>query len=137
MTLETGRLESFEKKHRYAMDYIRMFLESDNPEENPLRDLVNAILKTENHNFYSYLLSSESFSWFITKLRNCYSEGNVSFVSVNGEPRIVFANQYEIGFENKVLSDMEKDIQKRVPANKFDIRLLKGIPEFLLLLEGK
>lgn len=106
--------EKFEKSHQEAIRSIKTFLEDDSYKD--MQILVKWLLITDA-NPYSFLPnhwasiaygSAQGFSGLLMFIHHAvYDDGDISFVTVNGEPRIVFINKHDINPRN-VLSESEQ-----------------------------
>ena len=101
-----------EKAHKEAIEYIRFMLKD--PE---LGDFINWMMNTEE-NPYSYLpegwasatYTSTGFSSLVHVINHAwYDDGDISFVTVKGQPRIAFAHPTDEWFEKECLSSSERD----------------------------
>ena len=110
-----NKLNDFKKSHEEALAAIQMFSEPTkyNP---PMDGLVRWMLET-GANPYGYLPnngnalgSAESFAGLLYSISHAlYDDGDITFVSVNGEPRIVFAHRTEDNIRNMALSPVERE----------------------------
>jgi hypothetical protein len=115
-----SRFEKFEEAYNKAIESINRFLEPGRYEPQ-MNELVHWMLETDA-NPYAYLPeewagSVETAEGFASLLhyihRVLYDDGDITFVTVNDEPRIVFAHQHDEDFRDRVLTDTEKDTQRR------------------------
>lgn len=111
------KFDTFKKNYEEAVETIHRFLKK--PES--MKGLVHWMMET-NANPYSYLPeqwagcvnSAEGFAGLLHYIHHAVEDdGDICFVKVNGEPRIVFAHPYDKGFKDKVLTNQEKVIEKR------------------------
>lgn len=93
------KFEKFEKGYNDAIGRIKRY-----QEDKDVGDLVNWLLNTDE-NPYSYLDDShahllstaEGFSFLVTILHHALvDDGEVTFLSVDGQPQILFVNQYDL-----------------------------------------
>ena len=110
------KLKEFEKAYREALKNIAAFCD-----DLELGELTRWMLETDA-NPYAYLPegwasaleTAEGFSSLLNHIHHAvYDDGDITFVTVNGEPRIVFAHQADSDFREAVLSQQEKDLEKR------------------------
>lgn len=116
--------EEFEKSHQEAIRSIKTFLEDDYYKD--MQDLAKWLLTTDTNPF-SFLPEAwaesayNSAQGFCSLLRHIshavYDDGDISFITVNEEPRIVFINKHYIDKEN-VLSETERNSLKE--SGEFD-----------------
>jgi len=129
------KFAAFKKNYDQAIESIKRFLEPGKHEPQ-INGLVKWMMETDA-NPYSYLpenwagctKSAESFASLLHVIHHAvYDDGDISFVTVNGEPRIVFAWHHEDNFRNYVLSEQEKDLEKRW-SSKYAIEVLEIEPD--------
>lgn len=110
------KLEFFQKVHDEAVRTIKRYM--DEPSE--ISELVNWLLTTDS-NPYVYLTedyrnmiySAPSFAQLLNLIHySVVDDGDITFVKVNGEPRIVFAHKYDDCFMDIVLDSEEKAAEK-------------------------
>lgn len=111
----SNKLKEFQKSYEDAVEAIKTFSEPTmyNP---PMDGLVRWMLETEA-NPYGYLpnngsslSSAESFAGLLYSISHAlYDDGDITFVSVNGEPRIVFAHKSEDNIRSMALSPVEQE----------------------------
>lgn len=130
------KFDTFQTVHDDALDTIEQFLNNttDSP---PMNELVRWMLETDA-NPYGYLPhgwagSVSTATGFQSLLHNLhhalYDDGDVTFVTVDDQPRIVFAHQYDDGFRERVLSKQEQDLEKeRFDNTPYDIKILNIKP---------
>lgn len=120
-----NRLNLFEKTHQEAMLHINGFL----TEPSDMQELVQWMLTTEI-NPYSYLpekwagavTSSTSFEYLLNAIHHAlYDDGDISFVTVNEEPRIVFAAPDDDNFRQKALNTQEQHSGKQYTIEVLNI----------------
>lgn len=116
------QFEKFNQSHFAAIEIIKRFMEPGRYE--PQMDkLVKWMLETDA-NPYSYLPeewasafgSAQGFASLLHYIHHAvYDDGEITFVRVNGGPRIVFACHEgdDDKFRNLVLTEQEKEIEKR------------------------
>lgn len=136
------RLELFQSSYDDAIDTIKRFLE---PNETPeIHELVKWMMETDA-NPYSYLptkwagayKSAELFAELLHMIHHAvYDDGDITFVAVNGAPRIVFTCHDDDNFRNIVLCENERH-SERNSRRKYKIEVLKITPaEFGPLYEA-
>lgn len=112
-----NKFDKFQENYDAAIKTIHSFLEG--PES--MKELVKWMMETDA-NPYSYLPeswagsvdSAEGFAGLLYYIHHAVEDdGDICFVKVRGEPRIVFANPYDKVFRDKVLTKQEKVIEKR------------------------
>lgn len=116
-----SKFQQFQTTHNEAVSRIREYLEPG--EYEPQMDgLVKWMMETDA-NPYSYLpetwanatYTATGFKSLLDYISHAlYDDGDIAFVSVNGEPRIVFANRHDDNFREVVLNDDEKFAEKRI-----------------------
>lgn len=125
---ETNRFVKFEQAYKTAISTIERFMEPGGYEPE-MYGLVKWMLDTDA-NPYAYLPvelagaldSAQGFASLLHYIHHAlYDDGDITFVTVNGEPRIVFANQYDEGFRDRALSPAEKDIESR-PVSRMNVK---------------
>ena len=107
----------FESAHREALDNINHLLN----EPSEMQGLVKWMVDTDAnpygylpHGWAGALSSAESFSSLLDYIHHAvFDDGDITFVSVNGEPRITFQNQWDDGFRDRVLTEQELEMEKR------------------------
>lgn len=129
-------LLKFHTKFNAAIDYIQEIL--DKPEDAydyEVSVLVKWMLTTEA-NPYSYLpeghqssfYSAQDFYGLISIIRHAlYDDGDITFVKVNGEPRITFIWQHEDNFEDLILSEQDKRL-KEMSMVGYEVEILDISP---------
>lgn len=128
-----NRFEIFQKNYNEAITNINRFLHiPKNQHDYSMVSLVKWMMETDA-NPYSYLPhnwagstnNAEMFSSLLHTIHHAlYDDGDITFVTVNGEPRIVFVWKHEENFRNYVLSDTEKDIENRHGEEQYEIAVL-------------
>ena len=131
------RFEVFQNVYNNAIDTIHHFQNDNDCAE--MRELVNWLLTTDA-NPYAFLPeewahslnAAESFADLLHYIHHAvYDDGDITFVTVNGEPRIVFANQYDDNFRDRALTNQEKEIEKRTIFGKlrtYEVSILNISP---------
>lgn len=123
------KLEDFNQKHEEAIALIHSYV--DNPEDYPeMYELAVWLLETKHHPS-NYLTEKDSeftdyaqgFAGLLDNIYNAvYDDGSLTFVTVNGAPRIVFYEEWEDNFESIVLSRREKqwniDLDRHIGLGK-------------------
>ena len=121
----------FEKAYNEALATINCFLNDDSAGD--LRKLTAWLMDTDAnpysflpHEWAGSLGSAESFAGLLHFIHHAaYDDGDICFVMVNGEPRIVFAHPEDKDFRERVLSEQEQDIATRPQyCAKYDIQVL-------------
>lgn len=111
-----SKFATFLQNYNKAIASINSFLA-----DNEMRDLTRWLLETDA-NPYSFLPekwagcvnSAEGMASLLHHIHHAvYDDGDICFVAVNDEPRIVFADCRDKNFRDRVLTDQEKDIEKR------------------------
>lgn len=109
-----NKLEFFQNSYDESIRTIKRF--RDEPSE--ISELVNWLLTTDA-NPYGYLTedcrsmvySADSFAELLNLIHySVVDDGDITFVKVNGEPRIVFVHKYDDCFMDIVLDSAEKDL---------------------------
>lgn len=114
------KFEQFQKAYDQAVATIHKFLEPGQYEPQ-MNGLVKWMLETDANPYsflpYGWADALESAQGFASLLHHIhhavYDDGDIDFVKVNGEPRIVFAWQHDDKFRDYVLTNQEKEIEKR------------------------
>lgn len=128
--MSIAKFEQFEKVHREALQHIEILCKNDE-----IGELVNWMLETDA-NPYAYLPegwagstgSATGFADLVGHIHYCYvDDGDITFVTVNGEPRIVFADKWDDNFRNYVLSNQEGRMVIDFDS-EFDIKVLDISP---------
>ncbi len=129
--MTANKFQAFQKNYDNAIENIKSFLEPSKYDP-PMHELVKWMMETDA-NPYSYLphhwagcvASAEMFSSLLRNIHHAlYDDGDIAFVTVNGEPRIVFVWKHEDNFHNYVLTDTEKDIVNRHGKVSYTIEVL-------------
>lgn len=110
------KFETFKKNYDEAVETINTFLEG--PES--MTELTKWLMTTDA-NPYSYLndawagmtQSAEGMASLLYCIHHAVvDDGDITFVKVNDEPRIVFAHKFDDNFRDVVLSRQEKEFKK-------------------------
>ena len=131
--------EKFDEAHEKAKDSIRGYLniESGSYDEGMV-PLVKWLLETDI-NPYSFLQpewacsvnTADGMASLLSNIHHAlYDDGDITFVTVNGQHRIIFAHPTDDGFEERCLMNGEKDLRdhSRWPV-QYDVKVLKITPE--------
>lgn len=114
------KFEVFQKAYDDAIETINLFLLPGKYE--PQMDGLTKWLMETDANPYSYLpehwasrmSTAEGFASLLSFISHAvHDDGEITFVTVNDRPRIVFANQHDDDFRSAVLTETEKDIETR------------------------
>lgn len=88
------------------------------------------MLETE-HNPYGYLdqgyakytSTAEGFEILLSMLHHAlYDDGDVTFVTVNKEPKIIFWDKWDDNLKSHVLTDMQKDLESK--GYNYEVKVL-------------
>ena len=113
-----SKFDQFQKNYDEAIETIKLF-QQPGEYEPQMNGLVNWMLESDA-NPYSYLpenwaghvSSAEGFASLLNMIHHAvYDDGDITFVTVNGGPRIVFVHQMEDNFRKYVLSRQEQDME--------------------------
>lgn len=116
MSHEGKRFKEFEKGYQEALASIERYQMAGDE----MSGLVEWLLNTDA-NPYGFLPegwagamgSAQGFSSLLHCIHHAlYDDGEITFVSVDGEPRIVFYWRHEEDFRNHVLSEQERQLEK-------------------------
>ncbi len=131
------KLEVFQKNYDEAIATINHYLNTPNDKyDYGMVPLVQWMMETDA-NPYAYLphgwagstTSAEMFAGLLHCIHHAlYDDSDITFVSVNDEPRIVFVWKHEDNFRNYVLNNTEKDIEKRWGKERYEIKTLDITP---------
>ena len=119
-----NKFTEWQEAHDAAVARINKYLQA-NEYTSQMNGLVNWMMTTQS-NPYAYLPvqyassidSPESFVQLLDKIHHAmYDDGDICFVTVNGEPRIVFANPFEETFEDAVITANDRALAERRPAS--------------------
>ena len=125
-----NKLEQFDKVHAEAMERIQQYLSiPEDSYDHGMVGLVKWLLETDQ-NPYHYL-QQEVAEWtgsatgFVSLLdlihHALYDDGDIEFVKVNGQPKIVFVWRHDDGFYDAILSDSDKALAARKGLKAEDI----------------
>lgn len=115
------RFNEWQENYESALDLIKHYLEPDNDRTPAMNGLVEWMINTDS-NPYAYLPlewsgslnNATSFVKLLAQIHHAlYDDGCIAFVTVNGEPRIVFANPYEDGFNDCVITANDRALSAR------------------------
>lgn len=124
------KIEEFNRMHEEALQTIKDMLEPRQYDPDS-SSLFKWMLETDA-NPYSYLperwavgmsTAAECASLFRYIDYAVYDDGDITFVKVNGEPRITFVWRHEDNFRDLVLSSQEKDLEARHHF-KYEVEIL-------------
>lgn len=134
-----ARLEKFDDAHRRAVAAIESLLADS---DDDVRMLVRWLMETDA-NPYSYLpeewarcmSDAPSFARLCGHVRHALvDDGEISFVAVNGQPRISFHPRWEKGYEDRVLTAQERDLRDNGllgrPA-RYEFTQIDGVAAFI------
>lgn len=130
-----NRIQAMEQRHRDAVATIEQYRRSDLAE---MRAITEYLLDTDA-NPYSFLPhewagameTSTGFEGLLNTIHHALvDDGDISFPIVNGMPRIVFIWQHEENYADYVLSDTEKDMQKRW-GSEYNITQCKDVMDWI------
>jgi hypothetical protein len=130
------KLDEFNKTHDATMQHIRDTLSiSPDSYDFSMVALVKWMLETTS-NPYAYvpgraglLSSAVGFESLINELHHAlYDDGDMEFVSVNGEPRIVFAWRFDDNFTDRCLTDTERMMAAQ-HGTTYEVNVLDITPE--------
>lgn len=122
------KFEQFQKAYDEAIQYIKSCL-VPRPFEPQMNGLVQWLLDTDA-NPYGYLPQSwagatstaEGFASLLQHIHHAvYDDGDITFVTVNGEPRIVFAHPSDTYFRNSVLTSQEQSFETKNHNYKIEV----------------
>lgn len=132
MSYQCKKLEEFERNYQEALATIERYRTAGDD----MSVLVEWLLNTEV-NPYGFLSdawagnfsSAQGFASFLSCLHHAlYDDGDVTFVKVNGQPRIVFIWEQEEDFRDLVLTEQEKKIE--VMSNRtMEVHVMDCSPE--------
>lgn len=141
-----SKFEKFEQVHQSAMREIQGYRDIDKDSYNyGMVCLVEWMLKTDI-NPYQYVDGryaglTDTSTGFLSLLNiihhALYDDGEIEFVSIDGQPKMVFANRYDNDFYSVILSNTDKEIIEKTgrPITDF-INVLDVEPkEFITLCE--
>jgi hypothetical protein len=134
------RLADLDLKHRKAFAVINKHL---NDPDKDVRKLVRWLAETDanpytilHENWAKAYDSAENFAALCRHIHHALvDDGDIEFVTVDGEPRIVFTRFDEPDFRNIALNDIEKEFEKtgRYDGSPihYDIQRLSGVDAFI------
>jgi hypothetical protein len=125
------KFEIYKKVYEEAVENIKRFID----EPSDMNELA-AWLMTTDANPYSYL--EQGYAGMMSTAEGCaglletihhavYDDGDITFVTVDDEPRIVFAHKHDDNFRKLVLYVQEQEIEKRLIFGKtkqYEIEIL-------------
>lgn len=123
------RFEKYNEIHANAIASIKRRLEPGEYEPH-MHLLVRWMLETDVSP-YSYLPegwagalgTATGFDSLLSTMAHAiYDDGDITFVTVNDEPRIVFMHQHDDGFEDLLLSSTERNLKAR--GSTYTIKVL-------------
>lgn len=131
MTYQGKRFEEFERGYQEALASIERYRTAGDE----MSVLVDWLLNTDcnpygflSEGWAGNLSSAQGFSGFLSCLHHAlYDDGDVTFVRVRGEPRIVFVWSQEENFRDLVLSNQEKQMEVRM-GKKIDVEVMDCSP---------
>ncbi len=134
-----NRFEQFKQSYVDAIEHIEY--EKNNKERPDMAVITQWLLETDV-NPYSFLAngdvlsSAEGFSSLLHKISHAlYDDGDISFVTVDDEPRIVFMDYEETEQERvSVLRQIEIENEKNGLC-RYEICKLKSVKEFIEAFE--
>lgn len=115
--------EKFKRNYDEAVEHIESCIHAPVGDDEYEFGVLARWMLTTDVNPYCYLPenwagateSAEQFSMLLKYLHHAlFDDGDVEFVTVNGEPRIVFTHRFDDNFEDAVLSEAEKTLAKRL-----------------------
>jgi hypothetical protein len=116
------KFEIYKKVYEDAVKSIQRFI--DDPSD--MNEFAAWLMDTDA-NPYSYL--EQGYADLMSTAEGCaglletihhavYDDGDITFVTVDDQPRIVFAHRFDEGFRDVVLCRQEKEIEKRLIFGK-------------------
>lgn len=141
------RLQEFQRNYEHAVSTIRAFMSGQHDHgDRPMSSLVKWMMETEI-NPYGFLPENwagtfkiaEDFRSLLRVISHAlYDDGDMTFVSVNGQPRIVFENRWDIAADHKLaLSQTEQNTEKRTNRVHYKVEILDIKPaEFGSLVDA-
>lgn len=129
-----SRFQKFDDSYQKAIKTIEHFLDTEDAEG--INVLAKWMMDTDA-NPYAYLPdhwagcigSAEQFAGLLHTIHHAvYDDGDITFVTVNNEPRIIFVYPEDDDMLKKyALSDTERDISKRI-GREYDIKVIDITP---------
>lgn len=112
------KLQEFWYNFDTAITNIKSYLEPDKYAPH-MHELALWLLETEHnpyayldHNYAMYMSDAIGFDMILSMLHHAlYDDGDVTFVTVNNKPRIVFCDRWDDNFRLRCLTDSEKEIE--------------------------
>lgn len=124
------KFKEFQEKHDEAMQDIKRFLEPTKHEPQ-MHELVLWMMQTE-HNPYgfmddgyaSYLSGSAiNFAGLLHIMSHAlYDDGDIAFVTVNNEPKIIFWDKWDENLKDHALSDIQKRLEAE--GSEYEVKVL-------------
>ena len=114
------KLQDFWYNFDTAITNIKSYLEPDKYAPH-MHELALWLLETEHnpyayldHNYAMYMSDAIGFDMILSMLHHAlYDDGDVTFVTVNNKPRIVFCDRWDDNFRLRCLTDSEKEIEAK------------------------
>lgn len=140
------RLDLFNSAHENAIFNIKKYLNKEPHEyDYEMSHIVNFMLNSD-HNPYLYLQggfehlvqTSTGFSSLINEIKHAlYDDGDIEFVTVFDQPRIIFADKNSLNFYNRILKiSEEKQLRRQGKDIKDVVRILpKDAKNFAILCQ--
>lgn len=136
------KFDEFKKAFDNSIEEIKKFLEPG-PHKPQMNGLVKWMMETEA-NPYSYLpdqwggalSTAEGFASLLRYIHHAlYDDGEITFVAINGEPRIVFTHRFEKHFRKDALGEQRASYEEDY-GDVYDVEVLDIEPdEFPALYE--
>lgn len=140
------KFQEFQDSYENSVSTIKYYLEPG-PYEPHMHELIRWMMETDanpyaylQHQWAGCLDTADGFCGLISHIHHAiYDDGDITFVKVNDQPRIVFARADDENFRDVVLTEtekhMERDIKKKFRV-KYDIEILDIKPnEFGVLYD--
>jgi len=129
------KFETFKLSYDKSVAEIKHYLKLDG-HKSGLAKLAEWFLTTDAnpysflpHDWASSFNTAEGFSSLLKYIDHaCYDDGDITFVKVLDEPRIVFAHRHDDWFEDLCFRDNEKEYMRRT-FKKVEIEVLNIGPE--------
>jgi hypothetical protein len=127
-----NKFDEFQKTYDQAIKTIRTFQTPGEHEEPPMDGLVNWMLETDANpasflpRGWSFSLrTAEGFAEILQTIHHAlYDDGDITFVAVDGEPRITFVDRYDDKFRENILYPSEINFEKLGKVREYDIQIL-------------
>jgi len=127
------KYQKFQKSYDEAINTIELLL-IPTPDEKSMDGLVRWMLETDAnpHGFLpegwgGSLSTAEGFAGLLNHLHHAlYDDGDVTFVTVDDQPRIVFAHRFDEFFRERVLTEQEISLERdnaRQPRWKLEYKI--------------